>query len=57
MLVTELPHLPNYKKERKGFPGGAVVESPPAVQGTRVRAPVQVDPTCRRVAGPVSHDR
>ena len=26
-------------------------------QGTRVRAPVPEDPTCRGVAGPVSHGR
>ena len=27
------------------------------VQGTRVRAPVWEDPTCRGAAGPVSHGR
>ena len=26
------------------------------MQGTRVRAPVQEDPTCRGAAGPVSHN-
>ena len=26
------------------------------MQGTRVRAPVREDPTCRRAAGPVSHN-
>ena len=27
------------------------------MQGTRVRAPVREDPTCRRADGPVSHGR
>ena len=27
------------------------------MQGTRVRAPVREDPTCRGAAGPVSHGR
>ena len=27
------------------------------MRGTRVRAPVREDPTCRRDAGPVSHGR
>ena len=53
-----------------GFPGGAVVKNPPAgaslvaqwlricllMQGTRVRALVWEDPTCRGAAGPVSHN-
>ena len=39
----------------RGFPGGAVVENPPAMQGTRVRAPVWEDLTCRGAARPVSH--
>ena len=39
----------------RGFPGGAVVENPPPMQGTRVRALVWEDPTCRGAAGPVSH--
>ena len=41
----------------KGFPGGVVVESPPADSGDTVRAPVREDPTCRGAAGPVSHGR
>ena len=40
----------------QGFPGGAVVENLPANAGTRVRALVWEDPTCRGAAGPVSHN-
>ena len=53
-----------------GFPGGAAVKNLPAgaslvaqwlricllMQGTRVRALAWEDPTCRRAAGPVSHN-
>ena len=39
-----------------GFPGGAVVENPPANAGTRVRALVWEDPTCRGATRPVSHN-
>ena len=52
------------------FPGGAVVKNPPArtslvaqwlrirlpMQGTRVRALVQEDPTCHRATKPVCHN-
>ena len=38
-----------------GFPGGAVVGSPPADAGERVRALVREEPTCCGAAGPVSH--
>ena len=48
------PELPN-KSAAWGFPGGAVVENLPANAGTRVRALVWEDPTCRGAAGPVSH--
>ena len=45
------------KRGEGGFPGGAVVESLPAnAQGTRVRALVWEDPTCRGAAGPVNHN-
>ena len=44
------------EKECGGFPGGAVVESLPANAGTRVRALVWEDPTCRGATGPVSHN-
>ena len=51
-------------------PGGPVVKNPPSraslvaqwlrvcllMQGTRVRALVREDPTCRGVTGPVSHN-
>ena len=43
------------KTTTRGFPGGAVVENPPANAGTRVRALVWEDPTCRGATGPVSH--
>ena len=42
--------------ERWGFPGGAVVKNPPANAGTRVRALVREDPTCRGVIKPVRHN-
>ena len=48
-------HLAKVKPSR-GFPGGAVVKSPPASAGTRVRALVQKDPTCRRATKPVRHN-
>ena len=40
----------------RGFPGGAVVENPPANAGNAVRALVWEDPTCRGATGPVSHN-
>ena len=43
------------KKKKQGFPGGAVVESL-LMQGTRVRALVWEDPTCRGATGPMSHN-
>ena len=43
-------------KRWQGFPGGAVVESLPANAGTRVRALVWEDPTCRGATRPVSHN-
>ena len=60
----------NIKGKHRGFPGGTVVKNPPAraslvaqwlriclpMQGTRVRALVWEDSTCRGAAGPVSHD-
>ena len=45
-----------YKMLYRGFPGGAVVESLPANEGTQVRALVWEDPTCRGVTRPVSHN-
>ena len=45
-----------YKNKLKSFPGGAVVESLPAMQGTRVRALVWEDPTCCGATRPVSHN-
>ena len=43
-------------KKIGGFPGGAVVESLPAMQGTQVRALVWEDPTCHGATRPVSHN-
>ena len=56
--------------DSRDFPGGLVVKNLPAgvslvaqwlriclpMQGTRVRALVWEDPTCRRATGPVSHN-
>ena len=39
-----------------GFPGGAVVKNRLPMQGTRVRAPVQEDPTCRGATKPMRHN-
>ena len=44
------------KMARQGFPGGAVVKNPPAMQGTRVRALVWEDSTCRGATKPVRHN-
>ena len=38
------------------FPGGAAVKNPPPMQGTRVRALVWEDPTCRGATKPVQHN-
>ena len=40
----------------RGFPGGAVVKNPLPMQGSRVRALVQEDPTCHRATKPVRHN-
>ena len=63
-LPSLLPHTlpcvsPLFGFLNKGiedFPGGAVVKNPPAMQGTRVRALVQEDPTCRGATKPVRHN-
>ena len=39
-----------------GFPGGAVLENPPAKAGDRVQALVREDPTCCGASKPVSHN-
>ena len=53
------------KGRMSGFPGGTVVKNPPAkntkrirlpMQGTRVRALVQEDPTCHGATKPVCHN-
>ena len=38
------------------FPGGAVVKNCLPMQGTRVRALVREDPTCRGATKPVCHN-
>ena len=43
-------------KKNRGFPGGAVVENRLPMQGTRVRALVQEDPTCHGAAKPGRHN-
>ena len=45
------------KNAQTGFPGGAMIESPPADAGDTGSCPVREDPTCRGAAGPVSHGR
>ena len=44
------------KKLKLGFSGGTVVKNLPAMQGTRVQALVQEDPTCCGAAKPVHHN-
>ena len=39
-----------------GFPGGAVGKIRLPMQGTRVRALVQEEPTCRGATKPVRHN-
>ena len=39
-----------------GFPGGAVVKTPPASAGDTGWALVQEDPTCRGAIKPASHN-
>ena len=55
----------DYVQNIGDFPGGPVVKNPPAtlwlriclpMQGTRVRALVREDPTCRGATKPVSHN-
>ena len=58
-LGTELRgalSVDNLKTVIRGFPGGAVVENLLPMQGTRVRALVWEDPTCRGATRPVSHN-
>ena len=52
-MPTQIMYAENIKMD---FPGGAVVENLPAMQGTRVRALVWEDPTCRGATRPVSHN-
>ena len=44
------------KKDKRDFPGEAVVKNSPANAGTRVRALVQEDPTRCRATKPVCHN-
>ena len=46
----------NVKKEYMGFSGGAWLRIRLPTQGTRVRALVQKDPTCRGATKPVHHN-
>ena len=40
-----------------GFPGGAVLENPPANAGDTGSSPgLGEDPTCREATGPVGHN-
>ncbi|KAJ8793530.1 hypothetical protein J1605_019364 [Eschrichtius robustus] len=61
---------PAHRNEERDFPGGTVIKNQPAgaslvvqwlricllMQGTRLRALVWEDPTCRGATGPVSHN-
>ena len=53
ITVTRFKYKKDIKISVRGFPGGAVVESLPAMQG---RALVWEDPTCHGATGPVSHN-
>ena len=63
-IVFLLPTLMEYqnlksgyiRKSIQGFPGGAVVENPPADAGDMVRALVREDPTCRGATKPACHN-
>ena len=44
------------KQEKRGFPGGAVVENLPANAGDTGSSLLWEDPTCRGATGPVSHN-
>ena len=44
------------KSHLSGFPGGAVVDNPPANAGDWVCALVREDPTCHGAAKPVHHN-
>ena len=55
VVVVGLLNL-SHKKPYRDFPGGAVVNNPPANAGSRVRALVQEDPTCCRATKPVHHN-
>ena len=50
------PFLGAVKSGGGGFPGGTVVENPPANAGDWVRALVREDPTCCGAAKPVRHN-
>ena len=41
---------------KRDFPGGAVVENPPANAGDTGSSPGREDPTCRGATEPVSHN-
>ena len=45
------------KIDHRGFPGGSVVKSPPAMQETQGQALVQEDPTCRGTSKPARRKR
>ena len=44
------------KNTEWGFPGGVVVENPPANAGDMGSSPGLEDPTCCGATGPVSHN-
>ena len=47
----------SYKKEDdRGFPGGSVVKTPPAMQATWVQSPIQEDPTYHGATKPMCYN-
>ena len=56
-LRSHKPHsTAKENKKSSGFPGGSVVKNCLPMQGTRVRALVQEDPTCRGATKPMCHN-
>ena len=46
----------NPNKQKRGFPGGAVVKNLPANAGDTGSSPGPGDPTCHRATKPVRHN-
>ena len=53
---NDINSIEKIKLQPKGFPGGQWLRICLPMQGTRVRALVWEDPTCRGATRPVSHN-